>query len=80
MLLLNRLGLTPAAGGKLDARSNALVSAWIAERLRVAVAPFDDRDLLGTARGDAREKEVDREDVAVVRLEELIHELDVVPS
>ncbi|WP_396912038.1 GIY-YIG nuclease family protein [Mycolicibacterium sp.] len=43
-LLIQTLGLTRAAGGKLDAVSNARVSAWIAAHLRVAIAPVDDRD------------------------------------
>lgn len=52
VLLLNRLGLVPAAGGKLDARSNGLVSAWIAEHLRVAIAPYGDCDTLGVAEAE----------------------------
>jgi hypothetical protein len=46
-LLLDPLSLVPAVGGKLDAPSNARVSAWITEHLRVACAPCDDRDTLG---------------------------------
>lgn len=46
-LLLDRLSLVPAGGGRLDATSNAIVSSWIAEHLRVGIAPFDDRDSLG---------------------------------
>lgn len=45
-LLLHRLGLLPAGGGKLDGESNAVVSAWIAEHLRVAIAPYEERDTL----------------------------------
>lgn len=46
VLLLPRLGLVPADGGKLDGPSNRLVSEWIATHLRVAIAPYDDRDTL----------------------------------
>lgn len=46
-LLLDRLSLIVAAGGRLDRPSNARVSAWIAEHLTVGIAPFDDRDSLG---------------------------------
>lgn len=52
VLLLNRLGLVPANGGKLDPRSNALVSGWIAKHLRVVIAPFDDRDRLGAVEAE----------------------------
>lgn len=52
VLLLSRLGLVPAAGGKLDARSNSLVSAWIAEHLRVSIAPYDDRDTLAAVEAE----------------------------
>jgi hypothetical protein len=44
-LLLNRLDLA-ASGGRLDRASNQRVSEWIARHLRVAIAPFDDRDTL----------------------------------
>lgn len=47
VLLLKRLTLVPGIGGKLDAQSNAAVTAWIGEHLRVAIAPYDDRDTLG---------------------------------
>lgn len=46
-LLLRRFRLVPVAGGKLDAASNSRVSEWIADHLRVAIAPHDDRDALG---------------------------------
>lgn len=46
-LLLDRLSLVSAGDGRLDSPSNAIVSAWIAEHLRVGIAPFDDRDSLG---------------------------------
>ncbi|MBA3618993.1 MAG: hypothetical protein H0W56_05250 [Acidothermales bacterium] len=52
VLLLNRLGLVPANGGKLDPRSNGLVSGWIAEHLRVVIAPLDDRDRLGAVEAE----------------------------
>jgi hypothetical protein len=51
-LLLNRLGLVTATGGKLDRRSNQRVSEWIADHLRVAVAPFDDRDALAAVEAE----------------------------
>jgi hypothetical protein len=46
-LLFRRFNLVAVIGGKLDPPSNALVSAWIADHLRVAIAPYDDRDTLG---------------------------------
>lgn len=46
-LLLARLGLVAVTGGKLDGASNALVSEWIGDHLRVVIAPYDDRDTLG---------------------------------
>ena len=46
-LLLDRFALVSAGRGRLDAGSNARVSAWIADHLSVAIAPFDDRDSLG---------------------------------
>lgn len=46
-LLADRLSLVAVKGGKLDPASNAQVSTWIAEHLRVVIAPFDDRDSLG---------------------------------
>lgn len=46
-ILLLELGLTPAPGGRLTPESNGVVSKWIAEHLRVAIAPFPDRDRLG---------------------------------
>lgn len=46
-LLLNALELVPSGGGKLDTPSNTLVTKWIADHLRVAIVPFDDRDALG---------------------------------
>ncbi len=45
-LLLEPLGLIPAGDRKLAPASNLRVSAWIAEHLRVAIAPCDDRDRL----------------------------------
>jgi hypothetical protein len=45
-LLLDALTLQPGGGGKLDPVSNKIVSEWIEEHLRVALAPFDDRDQL----------------------------------
>jgi hypothetical protein len=45
-LLLTRLALVSATGGKLERASNAIVTSWIAQHLRVAIAPFDDRDTL----------------------------------
>ncbi|MDP7735104.1 helix-turn-helix domain-containing protein [Mycobacterium paragordonae] len=45
-LLADRMSLVAVSGGKLDAASNAQVSAWIADHLRVVIAPFDDRDSL----------------------------------
>lgn len=46
-VLLVELGLTPAPGGRLTPESNRVVSDWIAVHLRVAIAPFADRDRLG---------------------------------
>jgi hypothetical protein len=46
-LLLHGLGLVPLPGGNLDATSNSRASAWIADHLRVAIAPYEDRDTLG---------------------------------
>jgi len=46
-LLIEPLSLTTAGGGKLDPASNERTSAWIADHLRIAIAPFDDRDTLG---------------------------------
>lgn len=46
-LLLRRLGLVAVPGGKLDGASNTTVSAWIADHLRVVLAPYDSRDTLG---------------------------------
>lgn len=46
-ILLVELGLTPAPGGRLTPESNRVVSEWIAEHLRAAIAPFADRDRLG---------------------------------
>jgi hypothetical protein len=43
-LLRNRLDLVALSGGRLDSASNQRVSEWIAGHLRVAIAPFDDRD------------------------------------
>lgn len=45
-ILLVELGLTPGPGGRLTPESNRVVSAWIAAHLRVAIAPFGDRDRL----------------------------------
>ena len=52
VLLLKPLGLVPADGGKLDRRSNELVSTWIAEHLRIAIAPYDNRDTLADVEAD----------------------------
>jgi hypothetical protein len=46
-LLQRRLALVALPAGRLDASSNRRVSDWIAAHLRVAVAPYDDRDTLG---------------------------------
>ena len=46
-LLIEPLSLVTASGGKLDPASNLRTSAWIAEHLRILIAPFDDRDTLG---------------------------------
>jgi hypothetical protein len=46
-ILLVELRLAPAAGGRLNPSSNRVVSEWIATHLRVAIAPFPDRDRLG---------------------------------
>ena len=42
-VLLHPLGLRLAFPGRLDQLSNDAVSAWMHQRLRVAIAPFDDR-------------------------------------
>jgi hypothetical protein len=52
-LLLQRFNLVAVTGGKLDAPSNASVSAWIADHLRVAISPYDDRDSLGAMEAEA---------------------------
>ena len=46
-LLFDQLSLVHAGGGRLDRPSNSTVSVWIDRHLRVAAAPFDDRDALG---------------------------------
>lgn len=46
-ILLVKLGLSPAAGGRLTPESNRVVSDWIAAHLRIAIVPFADRDRLG---------------------------------
>lgn len=46
-LLLDQLKLVPASGGRLDRPSNAVVSQWIAEHLKVGIVAVDDRDGLG---------------------------------
>ena len=46
-LLIDPLGLIPIGDRKLAAASNRRVSAWIADHMRVAIAPYDDRDSLG---------------------------------
>lgn len=46
-LLLDQMELVPAGGGRLDRPSNAVVSQWIAEHLKVGIASVDDRDALG---------------------------------
>lgn len=46
-LLLDQLRLVPAGGGRLDRPSNAVVSQWIAEHLKVGIDAVDDRDALG---------------------------------
>jgi len=57
-LLLRRLSLVPARGGRLDRTSNARMSEWIADHLRIAIAPFDNRDTL-----------MDRETEVIVHLD-----------
>lgn len=47
-LLIEPLSLVKASGGKLDPASNVRTSAWIADHLRILIAPFDDRDTLGS--------------------------------
>jgi hypothetical protein len=51
-LLLGRLDLATVARGKLDVASNARVSDWIADHVRVAIAPYDDRDTLGAVESE----------------------------
>ncbi len=51
-LLVRQLRLVPVAGGKLDPPSNARVSAWIADHVRVTIAPYDDRDTLGVVEAE----------------------------
>ncbi|HKE72046.1 MAG TPA: hypothetical protein VKB57_00415 [Acidimicrobiales bacterium] len=51
-LLLSELGLVVAGGGRLDRASNTRVSAWIADHLRVSIAPHDDRDTLGAVESE----------------------------
>lgn len=51
-LLLDHLHLAVEAGGRLQPASNREVSLWIAEHLRVAIAPFDDRDRLAAVEAD----------------------------
>jgi hypothetical protein len=46
-LLLVSLNLNLDDDGRLDAASNGRVSLWIADHMRVAIAPFDGRDQLG---------------------------------
>lgn len=41
----------PAGGGRLDRASNDRVSSWIADHIRVAIAPYDDRDTVGAVEG-----------------------------
>jgi hypothetical protein len=50
-LLTERLGLK-AAGGRLLPDSNAVVTGWIADHLRVAIAPYPDRDTLGAVEAE----------------------------
>jgi hypothetical protein len=50
-LLLQTLDLVSGGGGRLDRGSNERVSRWIADHLRVAIAPYDDRDTLGAVEG-----------------------------
>lgn len=45
-LLFHPLGLTKETDGPLEASSNQAVSQWIAQHMRVAIAPFPDRDQL----------------------------------
>lgn len=47
-LLIERLHLASADGGRLDKASNDLVSSWIADHLMVAIAPVEDRDQLAS--------------------------------
>lgn len=51
-LLRRRLGLRAIPGGKLDPDSNTMVSEWIADHLRVALAPYEDRDTLGAVEAE----------------------------
>ncbi|MDQ3573620.1 MAG: hypothetical protein M3404_01660 [Actinomycetota bacterium] len=51
-LLLSRFGLVAVTGGKLDKASNERVSEWIADHLRVVIAPYDDRDNLGVVEAE----------------------------
>ncbi len=46
-LVLSEFDLTAAPGGRLTPESNRVVSEWITTHLRVAIAPFADRDRLG---------------------------------
>lgn len=45
-LLLDELELAPAVAGRLDSRSNSVVSTWISDHLRVAITPWGDRNSL----------------------------------
>jgi hypothetical protein len=51
-LLLRRLRLRAIPGGKLDIDSNTIVSEWIADHLRVALVPYEDRDTLGAVEAE----------------------------
>jgi hypothetical protein len=51
-LLLSELDLIVAGGGKLDRHSNARVSDWIGDHLRVSIAPYPDGDTLGAVEAE----------------------------
>jgi hypothetical protein len=51
-LVLWRFGLRATPGGKLETDSNTIVSEWIADHLRVAIAPYEDRETLGTVEAE----------------------------
>ena len=51
-LLVDALQLESSGGGRLDRASNLRVSEWVANHLRIAIAPFDDRDMLGAVEAE----------------------------